>query len=186
MRKIELEPGSLLIAPPSMPDPRFQDRVLLLVQHETTGSVAFTLNKPTDYVINDILDEIGVDGNLPFPLYWGGPVKSSAVWMLHDSDWTLERSVEVNQDWSMTSSHEMFHHLCDGDTPQYFRFLHGISTWGPGQLEGEIRGEHPWSPSSSWLIAPNPGSDWVLECPEEHLWEQAMEVAKDQFVADLF
>ena len=181
----KLETGTLLIAPPNMTDPRFANTVMLLVQNENTGSVAFTLNKPTDYSVNDILNEVEIDGNLPFPLYWGGPVKSSSVWMLHDTDWTVERSVIINKTWAMTSSQSMFHHLVDGDTPRYFRFMHGLATWGPGQLEGEMKGEAPWTAASSWLIAPDPGPEFLLECPEEYLWEQAMELSKDQFVSDL-
>ena len=180
----KLTAGTLLIAPPGMPDPRFHGAVMLLVQHEPSGSVAFAMNKPTDYVINDILDEIDVDGNLPLPLYWGGPVRSSAVWMLHDADWTMERSVEINEHWAMTSSLGMFSHIIDGDCPGYYRFLHGIATWGPGQLEGEIRGEHPWTASSSWLTVPDPGPEFLLECPEDRLWEQATDLVKDQFVSN--
>ena len=179
---MKLETGKLLIAPPGMPDPRFSDSVILLVQHERTGSVGFALNKPTEYIVNDILDEVGVEGNLPFPLYWGGPVKSSAIWMLHDADWVMPNTVPVNHSWSMTSNRAMFTHLCDGDVPRNFRFLHGIATWGPGQLEQELKGGSAWSESASWLIAEDPGPDFLFECPEDCLWEEATELVKDQFV----
>ena len=181
---MKLQTGNLLIAPPNMPDPRFHDSVILLVQHEHTGSVGFALNKPPDYVVNDILEEIEVPGNLPFPLYWGGPVKSSAIWMLHNTEWTMDNTVPVNDTWAMTSNRAMFTHMCDGDLPNCFRFLHGIATWGPGQLEGELRGDYPWDHSSSWLVTEDPGPEFLFECPEEHLWEQATELVKDQFVND--
>ena len=179
-----IEPGDLLIAPPTMPDPRFAGTVLLLSSYARSGSVAFALNRTTEFTLNDILDEVGIDANLPFPLYWGGPVKSSGVWLIHDPDWYTDNTMHVNDHWSITSSISMFHHFADGDMPAQFRFVHGMSSWGPEQLDMEMKGDFPWASESSWLSLSEQTPEWVFDHPLETLWESSTEQAGRQAVSE--
>lgn len=176
------EVGNILIAPPGMVDERFNHTVLLLTHNVAGGSFALCLNKLTPYTISDISKELKLDRELKFPLYWGGPVQQSSIWMLHSSDWHSKDTNVINDEWSVTSSEEMFYHIADGDTPNYFRFVHGFCSWGPGQLKSEIAGNPPWTPKSSWLVAENPGVEWLLECPENDLWQHATDLATHQAV----
>jgi putative transcriptional regulator len=174
--------GNLLIAPPKMTDPRFDQSVLLLTHHFNGGSFALCINKPTQFTLEDISVELELERPLYFPLYWGGPVTQSSIWMLHHPDWELENTIRVNENWSLTSNQSMFHHIADGDAPNYFRFMHGFSSWAPGQLEAELKGNPPWTPKSSWLVAEDPGAEWLFECPEENMWEHATELCSSQAV----
>jgi putative transcriptional regulator len=179
---IELEPGNFLIAPPNMTDSRFQKSVMLLTHHTEVGSFALCMNKPTSYTLSDIAKELGLE-NLPhFPLFWGGPVTQSSIWMVHSPEWNSEGTISINDSWSVTSNHSMFYHIADGDAPRYFRFVHGFASWAPGQLEAELRGNPPWTSKSSWLVTQDPGHEWILECPEENLWEHATELCSSQAV----
>jgi len=175
-------PGQLLIAPPRMTDPRFNQSVLLLTHHFDGGSFACCINKPTSFTLEDISRELNLDTTLHFPLYWGGPVQLNSIWMLHSPEWRIENTIPINDNWALTSHQAMFWHIADGDTPNYFRFLHGFCSWGPGQLEGELRGTPPWTPQSSWLVTEDPGPDWVLDKPEYELWETATEMCTSQAV----
>lgn len=162
--------GDLLIAPPNMPDPRFHNSVIIIVHNDASGSSGFCLNKILEPTINDIIKEIDLDANLPFPLFWGGPVNSTSVWMIHSSEWQTEHTLTVNDQWSITSSKEMFHCLANGDCPRHFRFCHGMSSWAPGQLDKELDGEEPWDARNSWLTLPDSVPEWVFEQPESRLW----------------
>ena len=177
-----IEAGDLLVAPPMMPDPRFSESVLLVANHTESGSVAFAINKPTSFTVNDVLPEIGIEANIPIPLYCGGPVKTSGIWLLHDPDWYTENTMAINDYWSVTSSIEMFYNFADGDVPRYHRFVHGMSSWSGGQLAMEIKGEFPWSQDSSWLSIPSQSPEWCFEQSEAHLWESATETAAKQAV----
>lgn len=182
---IEIKSTDLLIAPPSIPDPRFRKTVLMLTHSHEGGSFALCLNRPSRYVCNDILKdlELGEDLNLEIPLYWGGPVNPSTVWMLHSSEWSLDdRTVPIDSNWSMTSNEQMFVHLADGDCPQEFRLMFGFCSWSPQQLEAELRGLPPWNPNHSWLVAANPGAEWIFEQPVENLWENATTLCSHQAV----
>jgi len=179
---IRLNVGDLLIAPPHMTDARFSKSVLLLTHHTEGGSFAVCLNRLTNYTILDISKELELDKELNFPLFWGGPVQQSSIWMLHSPDWANQHTMEINSDWCLTSDQGMFHSIADGDTPHYFRFLHGFCSWAPRQLEKEIEGKPPWSSNSSWLVANNPGIGSMFECPEENLWEYTTDVCQMQAV----
>lgn len=174
-----VQPGScdLLIAPPGMRDPRFQDAVLMITHDTAGGSFALCLNKTSEYCLQDIIEEVGVDLNLNFPLYWGGPVSPSTVWMLHSTDWMCEYSEELSSDWAMTSNVVMFEHMADGDYPQFFRMMFGYSSWTRGQLASEL------ARKDSWLIATNPGPEWVLDAPIDDLWTAATCLSGKQAVA---
>ena len=179
-------PPSLLIAPPNMPDPRFAKSVLLLTHHQQGGSSAICINRPTEHVVSDVLRELDLDFELHFPVYWGGPVNSGVVWMLHSSEWAMEDTVAINDHWSMTSDVGMFAHLADHDCPRYFRITVGMSTWGPGQLQMELDGTPPWNKSNSWLVTDNPGPEWLFEQDPETLWDQATELCGRQAVKSWF
>ena len=171
---VKLTAGSLLIAPPLMPDPRFQETVLVLCHHSNTGSFALAANVISQYDCKHLSAELGLSTDLPFPLYWGGPVNPGSVWMLHSADWYIDQTLTVNDNWSITSHDTMFHHIADGDTPREFRLCHGFASWGPGQLEWELQGTQ----GSSWVYTDDPGPDWLFNTPEDNLWETATERAQ--------
>lgn len=175
-----MTPGTLLIAPPAIPDRRFSDAVLMITHHYRTGAFALCVNQPSEHQLQDLLEELEIEANLNFPVYWGGPVATNTVWMLHDAAWELDNTVVLNQHWSMTSNIEMFYHLADGDYPQQFRIMMGYCSWAPGQLEAELRGTDPWGPQHSWLTAACPDPNWLLEQPVDELWDRATELAAQQ------
>lgn len=178
-----IEAGDLLVAPPLMTDSRFSETVILVANHSAAGSNGFAVNKVSGYTINDILPEVGLEANLPFPLYWGGPVKTSGIWLLHDPDWYTENTMMINDHWSVTSSLEMFYNFADGDLPRHFRFVHGMSGWAPGQLEMEMKGDHYWKNSSSWITVSDTTPEWCFEHNLDTMWESATELAAKSAVA---
>lgn len=172
----------LLIAPPNIPDKRFRRSVLMLTHDHRGGSFALCLNHLTDLTLRDIAVELGFETSMNFPIYWGGPVNPNTVWMLHSSDWSCEQTVEINDQWSMTSNVKMFESLADGEFPRHFRFMMGFCSWSRGQLQCELDGLPPWSHNNSWLIAENPGPEWIFEHPVETLWETATTLSSHQAV----
>lgn len=183
MKYEDLYPGSMLIAPPHMTDIRFAGSVLLVATHnQTEGTIALCVNHETSFTVNDLVDEIGIEANLPFPVYWGGPVASGSIWMLHTTDWMSQRSILINEQWAMTSTRTMFEFLAAGDTPREFRIMHGFASWAPGQLKGELEGKHPWTPGSSWLIAPDQGPEWLFSQADDHMWDTCTRLATEETI----
>lgn len=172
-----IEPGTLLISPPAMPDPKFSQTVLLLTQHGPQGAFALCLNRPTNQDVNKICVEMGITTQLPFKIYWGGPLHPGSIWMIHTTEWECDHTLHINDQWNITSHESMFHHLADGDAPKYFRLAYGFASWGPGQLDAEMRGSGRYVPGSSWLLLPDTKSEEIFEIPEMKLWSKATTMA---------
>lgn len=180
----DLNSGDALIAPANMVDMRFDKTVMLITQVNDTGHMALCLNRPTEYSLQDLLDkeEIGVGQKLDYLLYWGGPVNQNTIWMLHDPDWSVKNTLDVNERWSMTSHVSMFKRLAENDLPKWFRFFFGFAAWGPTQLELEIQGQHPWRKEHSWLIAKDIDPQWMVDTAEDDLWQEAIQLSANQAV----
>ena len=179
-------PGDVLVAPPSMEDPRFRETVILVANHTPQNSAGFVLNDPGPLSINDVYWEVGLaeTDNLPLPIYRGGPVAPGSIFMLHESEWHDRNTMYINAQFSATSSLEMFQLLLEGAGPRSERIISGMASWGPGQLEGEIRGEYPWHSSHSWLRLCQPGRGWLLEQPVETLWDECVECVSRETVSE--
>ena len=176
------EPGSLLIAPPTMKDGRFAKSVMLLTHNNQHGAFAICLNKPTRHTTESIKEELNIEANLPFQLYWGGPVNNGSVWLVHDNMWEISSTMYVDDEWRITSDEAMFHHMADGDLPRTFRLAFGCASWAPGQLDMELSGKPPFSKSSSWLFTEKVSPEWLFETPVDELWDQATKLASTQAI----
>jgi putative transcriptional regulator len=176
--------GDLLISPPQMPDPRFQQTVIMLTHHDQHGSYGLCLNKRTDHTVQDLLKDNPHSCDLALPLYWGGPVNPTTVWMLHSRDWHMPNTIEVNDSWGMTSNLLMFDLLAQQSSPDQFRVFVGFATWAADQLIQEIQGEPPWKHESSWLIWRQPHSEQILEVDPNDLWTVSMDQCARQAVSN--
>lgn len=166
-----------------MPDHRFNKTVMLLASHHNT-SMAFCLNRKTKFNLSNVLSEI----NLEMPidqdtqLFWGGPVFTNTVWLLHDNEWSHDASVVINDHWSVCSHQSMFNEFVQGNFPKKYRITFGCASWAPGQLEQELSGEYPYSKSHSWLILEEPDPTWLLDCDIDNLWIQSTEQCSKEAV----
>lgn len=179
---MKIESGDLLIAPPAMADGRFKQSVLLLTHCYHGGTYALCVNRPTKHTVQDVLYQTDIVSSLNFPVYWGGPVDTTTVWMLHSIDWSIEQTVNINEQWAVTSNIEMFHHLADNDYPKHFRVMFGHCTWAQNQLRSELLGRSPWSHNNSWLTARDPGPEWLFEQELEKVWEKTTMLSSHQAV----
>ena len=175
-------PGDLLIAPPLIPDTRFRKSVMLVANDNHGGTFALCMNRPPNHTIEDLLIDTGFDTNINFPLSRGGPVSPTTIWMAHSLDWEIERTIQVNEQWAITSNISMYSHLADGDYPEHFRLMLGYTSWGPGQLKAELRGLPPWNHNHSWLVAESSTPGWVLEQPVEDVWLNSIELSSHSAV----
>jgi putative transcriptional regulator len=179
-----VKPGALLIAPPSIPDARFQQAVILITDHDHRGSVGLTLNRATDYQVNDLITPLNVEITWDPQLFWGGPVCQDASFLLHSPDWRLTnytRSITPN--WRLTQHWSMFVHLSDGDEPQHWRVFAGCCAWAPRQLDRELSGVGAWQPHQGWLVIEEPRVAELLQLEPEDMWVWACDCAATETVS---
>jgi putative transcriptional regulator len=179
----KIKTGDLLIAPPNCLDHRFKNSVMLITRH-SDHSMALCLNRPGEINLSRVLDRC--DLFYDQDLYWGGPMFLQTIWMLHDPNWIMVNTVEIDDKWNLTSNADMIDRMVKGDIPDRFRLFYGCATWAPGQLMMEINGEYPWSPEHSWLIAESPDPDWLISTNPDDLWSKSIELSSNQAVSAWF
>ena len=139
--------GKLLIAMPSMGDPRFERSVIFLCVHSDHGSMGLIVNKPVpDLSFVNLLDQLGIpDAGGGCPIHFGGPMEGSRGFVLHSPAVESAGTMEVSAVFGMTTTPDILRAISRGRGPEHAMLALGYAGWGPGQLEGEIR-------RNDWLV----------------------------------
>ena len=142
--------GRLLIATPSIGDPRFERTVLLICVHDEHQAMALVLNRPLKGLsVPALLRRIGLGGqDVPdAPVLFGGPVEPERGYVLHTDDYDAPPStLAVAPGVGLTDTREVLDALGDARRrPRRFVLALGYAGWGAGQLDAEIR-------QGAWLI----------------------------------
>ncbi len=85
---IRPQAGLFLIADPKMPDPRFQETVILLTSHSGLGSQGLIINRKTKAPLSELLDN--AEGGEAHTIYLGGPVGLNVMMFLVRHEEVLE------------------------------------------------------------------------------------------------
>ena len=146
--------GQLLIAPPNMPDWRFQKSVVYIWRHDVSGAAGVIINKrcqkPT---FQHVCQEGGISRNKGVnpPVYYGGPVLNNIIGVLHSTEYKLKTTNSLlNGNVGFTLDRKILEDVAMGGGPKNKLVTLGMANWDAGQLEEEL--EHPRNPAMSWLI----------------------------------
>ncbi len=159
--------GKLLIAMPSIGDPRFARSIILVCAHNEDYSMGIVLNKPIDDLsVPDLLDQLDIPLETDLvgdPVLNGGPVGTERGFVLHTDDVQCEEAtLPILDDLCLTATREILHVIASGQQPRQWLLALGYSGWGPGQLEIELR-ENAWivgRPDPSLLFANDHETKW--------------------------
>ncbi len=158
--------GQLLIAMPSMQDPRFAQSVICLCAHSAEGAMGLVLNKPIDGIsFDELLRQLELEPHPPerrLRLVQGGPVEGGRGFVLHTTDWSSDGSMRVTGELALTASLDILKAVAGGGGPRQGVLALGYAGWGPGQLEDEIQ-RNSWlsvSPDEALLFKEEAGSMW--------------------------
>jgi len=149
--------GQLLIASPTIADPRFERTVILMVQHDRNGALGIIVNLPMEErPLASLLEMLGekspkVAGKVR--IFAGGPVQPAMGFVVHSADYHLPGTIDIDGRVAMTSSREILLDIGNDRGPKKSLVAFGYAGWGPGQLEGEL-GRRAWftAPAEPKLI----------------------------------
>lgn len=162
--------GQLLVATPELRDPRFVRTVVYMVRHNASGGMGLILNRPIgDASLSALLERLGVEGQGvkgEILVHYGGPVEPALGFVLHTTDYTIERSQVVKDGIAMTSQPEILRAIGTGTGPRRSLFALGYAGWAAGQLEAEIK-------AGAWVVVPADEA-LVFDDNSERKWEKAM------------
>lgn len=179
--------GKLLIAPPSVKGNFWQKTTIFVTEDHEKGSIGLVLNKPSQTTIEDFASQyqIKLFGPLKGMIHIGGPVNVRSFTMLHTSEWACENTLNIDEDFSLSSSDDLLTRLSTGDAPKHWRLFVGLCGWQPTQLLNEYRGNPPFNHNTSWLTA-QPNNQLVFHYDTTEQWTQTLERSGEEFAQSIF
>ena len=146
--------GQLLIAPPKLPDWRFGKSIVYMWKHDIGGASGVIVNKKCNHPsFEHICRKGGLKRNPKVnpPIWYGGPVLTNIIGVLHTLDFTIKSTNVVKKDLGFTLDKKMLECIAQGGGPKQYMVTLGLSNWQPGQLEQEMDGTHPLGYQMGWL-----------------------------------
>ena len=163
--------GQLLLASPHIGDPRFEQAVILMCQHDADAAMGLVLNQPAQHLsVGELYSQLKMGTprfNQNDPVFIGGPVDGNRGFVLHSQDHMRPESVAVTHEIGLTSSIDILRDINDGVGPLQSIVSLGCSGWGPGQLDQELA-ENAWFPVEANL-------DLVFSYPPDALWQHGFD-----------
>jgi putative transcriptional regulator len=162
--------GQLLIAAPTMGDPRFFHAVVLVVRHDEDGAFGIVINRPVgERSIAMLLEASGdsdpdVEGSVR--VFAGGPVQPELGFVVHSAEYRRAETLDVDGHVAMTASRQVLRDIGHQRGPEKSLFALGYAGWGPGQLDGELARQE-------WFTAPEEPK-LIFDDDRENLWDEAM------------
>lgn len=159
--------GMFLVADREMKDPRFRDRVILLVQHDDGGSAGLIVNRISRLSLSVVLSEQSPLNRYGRSLSYGGPVDPETLLALvrvqqvppEPADKILANlyltGIGVLDEWP-----DLSEEMID------FRAFTGYTGWAPGQLNLEMQ-------RGDWRVVPA-DEDRIFSGSTEQLWRDLM------------
>lgn len=163
--------GKMLIAMPSMGDPRFEKTLIYLCAHSEDGALGLVVNRRADDVNQaDLYDQLDIEMSRNAAqrhVHYGGPVETARSFVLHSSDYhSDEATLEVDDEFSMTATIDVLKALASGEGPANALIVLGYAGWSGGQLEDELQ-------RNGWLTC-DADRDLVFGVNEDGKWEAAL------------
>jgi putative transcriptional regulator len=165
----DVEPGSLLVAAPSLTDSNFRRTVVYVIDHRGEGTLGVVLNRPSEVAVHDVLPNWGPHVSRPQAIYIGGPVEQKTALCL--------AALRTGEDLAAMEGVVGVHGpvaLIDLDADpdvliakvRGLRVFAGYAGWGERHLAGEIdRGD--------WIVVPGLPDD-VLTPAGVDLWGRVL------------
>jgi putative transcriptional regulator len=165
----EVEAGAALVAAPGLRDPNFRRTVVLIIEHQPSGTLGVVLNRPSDVPVREVLPTWGRHAAVPQSLYVGGPIEQQAALCVA----ALPAGVDAESTDGMIRVRGPLA-LVNLDTDpdvmvprlRGLRVFAGYAGWEQDQLAGEVeRGD--------WVVVPALPDD-VLAPASTDLWGRTL------------
>lgn len=163
--------GQMLIAMPTIEDPRFERAVLFVCRHTAEQAVAIAVNKPVEGVsVAGLIERLGLapGSAASDPVLIGGPVDTERGHVLHTDDYASPgATLVVGEGLSLTSTRDVLEAMADPlRRPRRALLALGYAGWDEGQLEHELT-------ENVWLTC-DADEDLLFDTDYEAKWGKAL------------
>ncbi len=161
--------GKLLVAAPSIQDPRFKKTVSVMIRHDASGAFGLIINRVVGRVkLSELYKQLKIqapESAGEIPIHYGGPVDPQAAFVVHSTEKDFSPVFNVTGEIGVSPIDRILRAIARGAKPRRTVFTAGYAGWGPGQLENEMdRGD--------WYTA-FADTDIVFDGKYRTKWERA-------------
>jgi putative transcriptional regulator len=161
-----IQKGTLLIATPDVETGLFFRGVILVCEHNATGSFGLLINKPLELELPEEIMNPETLANPNVGIRAGGPVQTNQMMLLHTSSKHPSQTLEVCEDIFLGGDLQFLQDaLADAKGPDIHLYF-GYAGWGAGQLEREFL-------DGNWYIFPATAK-LVFQTPAEKIWQKIL------------
>ncbi|MGC4021188.1 MAG: YqgE/AlgH family protein [Cyclobacteriaceae bacterium] len=163
--KLKPEAGRVLISEPYLPDPNFEQTIILLCEHNADGTIGFVLNKPSLSRLNELISELPTCDNL---VGVGGPVQQDTLHYIHRCE-DIEGAIQIHDGiyWGGNFEDVIEKINTNRLSPDDIKFFLGYSGWSLGQLEGELE-------QNSWIVSGRLSQELIFDTAPEQMWKKTL------------
>jgi len=163
--------GKLLVAMPSMDDPRFARTVIYMCSHSAERAMGLIINRPATHItFPELLGQLKIEPTYTsssVPIQVGGPVETGRGFVLHSSDYYMSDStLRISPEIGLTATLDVLRAIAAGKGPSRAILTLGYAGWDPGQLESEIL-------ANGWLHC-DPDPDLLFDQDLDTKWARAI------------
>ncbi len=102
---------------------------------------------------------------IQIPIFWGGPVDINKILILHSKEYESETTKNY-ENISISSDYKTLLEIADNKGPKNKLVILGVSSWGDGQLEGEMERD-------GWILS-EINADLIFEEDNLKKWINAL------------
>lgn len=162
--------GQILIAMPTMADPRFERSLVFLCAHNEDGAMGLVVNRAVEEIsFSEMLEQLQIEQLSPaedIQVQYGGPVETSRGFVLHSADYLHDGSLQVTERVALTATLQVLRDIAEHQGPRHKMLALGYAGWGPGQLDTEIQ-------ENAWLTV-DPDEELLFGGELEGKWSRAL------------
>lgn len=161
-----IEKGTILVATPEIDSGIFFRAVVIVCEHNPSGTFGLIINKPLDVELPEEVINVAQLANPRVGLRAGGPVQTNQMMLVHNCEDATQQMLQLCEGVFLGGDLQFLQEVVtDAQGPEVL-LCFGYAGWGAGQLEREYL-------DGSWLLQPAQAESIFTGDPE-HLWQSLL------------
>lgn len=161
-----IQRGTFLVATPEIDTGLFFRAVILVCEHNSSGSFGLVVNKPLELELPEELVAIQSLVNPRVTVRAGGPIQTNQMMLLHDSEEIPHQTLKIGEGIYLGGDLEFLQGVITEEEGPSVMMCFGYTGWIQGQLEREFLDGH-------WLLYPAEARH-LFEVSPEKLWQTVL------------
>lgn len=159
----EIQKGTMLISTPDIDAGVFFRSVVLVCEHNPSGSFGLVINKLLDLELPEEIINVQNLANPNVGIRAGGPVQTNQMMLLHTSPIIPQQTLKICDGVFLGGDLQFLQEILTDQEGPEIQLCFGYSGWGAGQLEQEFL-------DGQWFIHPATAR-YIFHTPAEKLWQ---------------